>query len=418
MPPIIMPSHALHLAIILAACIGLCGGVARGQEADAKVPNWSKLEREIIREFKPPLRGGEPLDERARGFLVGAVMPQLAVEANRPTIERVRRRIREVVLTDIADERAFLDVAKTVLESASAMARNGDLEPVVRVNAMLLAGELDAKDGRPLPEAVPVLAASAGDVRMPLALRIAAASGLTRHAESAKVGGDVVAVSRGVASALAPMLAAPEGGPTPAVDWLAGSGLSILQMLGPPAATPESLAAAARILGDPTRAVDVRIRAAAALGSAATQDSGVDVRRAVEAVRSVAVAGLEADLLAAENRRLEFRMSGAAPAAAGPVNEPTVPSLVCRRAAWRLATAADAVAGPDGTTGLAQLLGGDAAPVAQLAAVMRAAAATLDARPVEASVVQAIGQIKAAGRSDGGAAKPAAAAPPADRPGT
>jgi hypothetical protein len=392
-----------RLLIPALAVGGLLGALpASAQEAGATYSTWTKVEGAVeTREFKEKLRGGGQFDAAARSFVTRVALPQLGLEANRPTIERVRRRMREIVLSDIADEKAFDDAAKTVLDAMAALARNGDAERVVRVNAMLLVGELRAKDNRPLPAAAPVLAAAAGDVRLPLEVRIAAAAGLMRHAEAAKAGGDPAAVAKALAPALVPMLTGdPKTGPVAAIDWLAGRGLAIMQTLGPQAGSKEAVTAAARILGDASRSVDVRVRAAAALGAAATADSGVDAARAVESVRGVAITGLEADFAAAERLRMERRVAGAA-------EEPMIPALACRRDAWRLAVCADAIEGADGGAGLIGLVGNDAAAAKDLATVLRQAAAGLDANPDEQSVIDALEKL----------GKPVAgAAPAANRP--
>lgn len=385
-------------ALIVAGLLGALPAPA--QEAGGKYSNWTKVEGATeTRDYKEKLRDGGPFDAAARGFATQVALPQLGLEANRPTIERVRRRIREVLLSDIADEKTFNDAAKTVLDTMAALARNGDAERVVRVNAMLLVGELRAKDNRPLPAAAPVLAAAAGDVRLPLEVRIAAAAGLVRHAEAAKAGGDLAAVAKAVAPALVPMLTGdPKTAPVAAVDWLAGRGLAIVQTLGPQAGAREAVNAAARILGDASRSIDVRIRAAAALGAAATAASGVDAARAVESVRGLAIAGLEADFATAERLRMERRVGGGSPQPGGQpagaaAGEPTIPTLACRRHAWRLALCADAIEGVDGAAGLAALLGNDAAAAKDLAAALRKAASGLDAYPDEQSVVEALDKL-------------------------
>jgi hypothetical protein len=379
---------------------GLLGPLpAPAQEAGGKYSSWTKVEGAVeTRAYKEKLRDGGPFDAAARGFATQAVLPQLALEANRPTIERVRRRIREVVLSDIADEQAFDNATKTILDTMAALARNGEADRVVRVNAMLLVGELRSKDNRPLPAAAPVLAAAAGDVRLPLEVRIAAAAGLVRRAEAAKAGGDLAAVAKAVGPALMPMLTGdPKSAPVAAIDWLAGRGFAIMQSLGPQAG--------------PREAVN-----AAALGAAATAGSGVDAARAVESVRGLAIAGLEADFAAVERLRMERRVGGgnqplSSQPPGGAAGEPTIPTLACRRHAWRLALCADAIEGADGATGLASLLGNDAGAAKDLAAALRKAAAGLDAHPDEQSVVEALEKL---GKPVAGAAAAASRpAPPA-----
>jgi hypothetical protein len=250
-------------------------------------------------------------------------------------------------------------------------------------------------------------------VRLPLEVRIAAAAGMARHAEAAKADGDPSAVAKAVAPAMAAMLSGP---PSPGADWLAGRALAIIQSLGPTSATKEALAAAGRILGDPGRAVDLRVRAAAALGAAATAGSEVDVGRAVASIRTTAVAGLEADRADVERRRDERSVAGEAPGAVpalGGDTEPTIPKLACRRNAWRLWTCAEAIAGEDGT-GLAKLLAGDAAAAAgRLASALRDAAKALDANPDEQSVTEALERLGGKAAADDAEPRPARREEPA-----
>jgi hypothetical protein len=60
----------------------------------------------------------------------------------------------------------------------------GDFHPAVRVNAMLMIGELNRVEssGTPLPEALPVVIAAAEDTKLPTAIRAAAMVGVLRHA--------------------------------------------------------------------------------------------------------------------------------------------------------------------------------------------------------------------------------------------
>lgn len=396
--------------IVLAACLS---AAASGQEPDTKYSSLSKVENAPdIRDLRQRLRDGGPFDANVRDLIIRVVVPQLAFEANRPTIERVRRRIRDLPLGDITDDKAFDDAAKVMLGAVEKLARDTDAEPVVRVNAMLLVGELRSKDDRPLAAALAPLVAAAGDARLPMEVRIAAATGVARHADAVKSGGDATAVARAVGPGIAPMLS---GAPSPAADWLAGRALAIVQSLGPKAATPESLAAISRLLEDQERAVDLRVRAAAALGAAATADAGVDVDRAVAAIKATAAAGLVADRTAADDRRLEQQLGGAEipPAGQQPggAAQATIPKLACQRNAWRLWTCADALASEDGGSGLAKLLSGEAAAAAgKLAATLREAAKAIDANPDEQSIREALERID--GKATSGGREP----PPAPRP--
>jgi hypothetical protein len=392
--------HALRTrlpAFLLTGWI-LATGPARAQDAGAKLSTWSKVESAVeTRDYREKLRDGGAFDEAAREFVLQTAMPQLALEANRSTIERVRRRISDVVLTEIQNEKAFSEAATTIIEAAAALARSGTSAAVVRVNAMLLLGDLRDKDKRrPLPAAAPALAAAAGDRGLPPEVRVAATAGLARHAEAAKASADLSAFAKAVTPALGPMLNGdPRAASGAAIDWLAGRALAILQALGPQAGTNDALQAAARILDDPARAIDLRVRAAAALGAAATAESGVDAGRAVAAVRAVATAALENDIAAVESRRLESLLSegglqGGGAAEGRRHGKVSLAALSCRRNAWRLATCAEALVGPDGGSGLARLLGNDATAAKDLAAKLKQAATGLDLQPDERSVLDAL----------------------------
>jgi hypothetical protein len=422
-------SRTLHrwlLASLLPAWI-LAAGPARAQDDGGRLSNATKVDNAVeTREYRERLRDGGPFDEAAREFVVGTAVPQLALEANRSTVERVRRRIPEWVLPGDMTDKAFADAATTLVEAAASLARSGTTAAVVRVNAMLLLGDLRDKDKRRLlPAAVPALAAAAGDATLPLEVRVAAAAGLARHADASKAAGDTAGLAKAVTPALAPMLTggpASKPGSAAAIDWLAGRALAILQALGPQAGTQAAVQSAARILDDAARAIDLRVRAAAALGSAATAESGVDAGRAVEAVRAAATAALEADIAALESRRFESQLAGGGPPSGGGDVKASLPVLACRRNAWRLATCAEALVGPDGGSGLARLLGNDAATAKTLAAALKQAATALDSQPEERSVRDALAALGrpsgAAGPGDAGPSttEPSRPQPPAGEP--
>jgi hypothetical protein len=422
-----MHRSASHVVAPFAVALVALAATGSAQDAGGKYATWSQVENAVeTKDYRNALgSGGGAFDDKARAYVAQVALPQLGLEGNRATIERVRKRLRETLLGDIADEKAFDAASGFIANAMAALAGNQEQDPVVRVNAMLLIGELQAKDKqRLLPAAGATLAAAAGDARLPMEVRIAAASGLAKHADAAKAAGPnvVAALAKTTAASLTPMLSAPpDGGRAAAADWLAGRALGILQALGPAAASKESIDATARILGDPARAVDLRIRAAAALGAAAKPNAGFDAARAVESIRTVAISALEADEAAAEERRFAQSIAGAEGRPAGTPQpqgtggeEPAIPQLVCRRDAWRLATCADAIFAEDGGSGLATLLGNDAAAAKSLAGTLRQAAAGLDANPDEQAVVEALALLgkPVAGAPAAGGSRPAT--PPGD----
>jgi hypothetical protein len=181
--------------LLCAAVVVVCAAaVAR---AEPKYVGWTKVEasREI-RELKEKLREGGQFDDNAKQFLEETALPQLALEENRPLIERTRKRIRELLLGDVGEDKAYGDIALLIAEYMTSLARDDQAAPVVRVNAMLLVSELKAKNGKPWPPAALALAAAAGDKGLPDAVRIAALAGVAKHA-AAGGGDDAIAKTFG-----------------------------------------------------------------------------------------------------------------------------------------------------------------------------------------------------------------------------
>lgn len=409
-------SHRSTLCLSLCATLFACGGIALGQDA-TKSGSWPKVEAaEATRKYQEEAKSGT-VGEQSVAWLRDSVLPQLAVEGNRGTIERVRRRIHDVFLNEKSLDAAALEAANRIAGAAAIkLAMAPDAVPLARINAMLLVGELRGKDGRPWPQALQPLAAAIADAKLPPAVRIAAATGLARHADAARAtGGEEFGRVAG------PALESIIAGTTPiqdraGADWLVSRALEVLPAASSQA-SPTVTAAVVKILDDTTRPIDLRVRAAAALGATAGTNSKVDVGRAITTIRGLGISALEADIARAESRALDRALSGPAATAAPGVpgqptaepspSEPQLESLLIRRDAWRLSQLADAIARTDGQ-GLARLLDADAAAAARFAAdALRKAAGGLDATPDLATCKQALDEIREVG-GDAATAKPAA----------
>jgi hypothetical protein len=407
-------------SICLSLCVTLfaCGGLAHGQDA-TKSGGWQKVEAaEATRKYQEEAKAGT-VGEQSVAWLRESVLPQLAVEGNRGTIERVRRRIHDVFLNEKSLDAAALEAANRIAGAAAIkLAMAPDAVPLARINAMLLVGELRDKDGRPWPQALQPLAAAIADAKLPPAVRIAAATGLARHADAARAAGGEE-FGRVVGPAIDSIIA----GTTPiqdraGADWLVSRALEILPAASPQA-SPTTAATVVKILDDTTRPIDVRVRAAAALGATAGTNSKVDAGRAIATIRGLGISALEADITRAESRALDRALSGPAataapgqPTAEPSPSEPELESLLIRRDAWRLSQLADAIARTDGQ-GLARLLDADAAAAARFAAdALRKAAGGLDAAPDLATCKRALDEI----REGGGDAAPTKPAAGADKP--
>ena len=372
-------------------------------------------------------------------------MPQLANEANRLIIDRVRRKMREILVVGITDDRAFDDASKAVADAAVAIARNPAASTAARVNAMLLVGELrakDNKDGTVWPAAVTQLAAVAGDATIDPSVRVAAMAGLVRHADVAKrTGGERLAeFAKGARPAILAIVAEQPSADQPLVsDWLASRALSILTAVVK--SSPKELAATlAGVMNDKSRSLDVRVRAASALGATVTPKSEIQAVETTNGVTELAVAVLEVDEGILRDRRYEQQMGGGGagngggggggmmsprPAmgmpgmgGGGVAATQLVPDQSLRRTAWRLVTLADAVLTEDGKGGVAALLSGDDKAASQAyAELYRKYGLELDEKRTDDVILEALSALRPgdeveeaalpAGETEGSPAKPA-----------
>ena len=222
--------------------------------------------------------------------------------------------------------------------------------------------------------------AAAGD-------RIAAMVNL--QAQAKKIAADQQA-SAAVAPAVWGVIAKPPVGDPKAMAWLVSRGLELLPVLP---VTPDMVKTVAGIVADPSRDLDVRIRAAVALGALAPKTPPAQPADTRAAIRSLAIASLQSELDEAVRRRLEteFSMGSLAsmnmsqPAETGLRQEgfggragreglgaedvDSVSKAECRRAAWRLAQLADAIASGTGTKAAGLFTGMEAADKAQAEAL-------------------------------------------------
>jgi hypothetical protein len=440
---------------MLPLCLGLitcclAGGPARPAAAQG-YDTWSKVESaEETRDYGQQIRDAK-FEAAQQNYVNTIVLPQLARPANRTSIVQVRQRIRDILTRGATAPKVFDAANALARDFMVGLARDEAAELIVRVNAMLLAGELQTPDRKPWAGSVEPLAAAVGDEKLPLAIRIAALTGLSRQvAEGRGDGGFVQAVG----PALEQLVTRPAAGDPAGSSWIMGQAIDLLGSLG---SSPAAIAAMAGILADDKADLDLRIRAAAALGRQAKPADKLDAAALTAKVRSVARVGLERDLSAAQARRLTRQIaSGPTPAGEGfpggagvrgmapprggrlggegmfgglpgddlvaDTDEDGVLPLACRRNAWRLLTLADSLQPAQGEGGIASLLQGDAAAEAiELASALRQQGRAVLATPAEPTLEQALGALKGPGRPAGpaaaagnGAGGDAANTPPAD----
>ena len=409
---------------------------------------WTKIEQDAEKSYREPLKAGGGFSPAAQDFIAKKAMPQLANDANRPILDRVRRKMREILIVGITEDRAFDDASKAVADAAVTIAKNSEASLAARVNAMLLVGELrakDNKDGTVWPAAVSQLAAVAGDAMLDPSVRVAAMAGLVRHADVAKrAGGErLTEFTKGARPAILAIVAEKPSVDQPVVsDWLASRALSILTTVVK--SSPKELATTlVGVMNDKDRSLDVRVRAAAALGATVTPKSEIQAVEATNGVTELAVDVLEFDEGILRDRRYEQQMSGGGAGGGGGggggmmsmrPGMPTgmsmpgmggggvaVPQLVpdqsLRRTAWRLVTLADAMLTEDGKAGVAALVSGDDKVKSQAyAELFRKYALELDEKRTDDVIIEALAALRPgdeedaatpAGDAEGTPAKPA-----------
>jgi hypothetical protein len=410
----------------------------------ADYDSWSKVEgAQETRDYGQQIRDGK-FDAAQKAFIDETLLPQLGLDANRTAIATVRQRIRDVALRGAAKKEVVDQGNAAIRDGMLRLVADKDAELLVQVNAMLLIGELQDLDRAPWSGSLAPLTKAAGDAALPLAIRVAAVNGLARHVAAAGAGGPAATAAAPVVGAI---VTSPPEGDAAAVRWLVSRALDLLPRVP---AQPQAVAAAARMLADGKADLDLRVRAAAAVGSLAKANSGVDAAAAVAQIKSLAITALSADLDAAKDRRFFKKLAGSDPLSAGAggergglavppsttsstlgpggffggegpgdlgagltpavVDEDAVPTLACRRNAWRLFTLAEAIKPARSGTGLAGLLSGAAATAAtDLATDLRESAIDLDKQPDEATLTAALENLK-------GLASPAEAAPGPGQP--
>lgn len=397
----------LPLAVLMAAAL-----TAHAQdETSGKFANWTKVDgSEQRRVYVDAMREANPnaFAGPVRDFAVDIVLPQLQEEMNRSSIEVVRRKMRALLLDGVGDSKSFEAASRAVLDFMMPLARDEKADPVVRINAVLLIGELRSRDNKLSPWAgsLEPLTSLAGDAKLPLAIRIAAMAGLAGQVEAAQKKGTATAASLGKAlvPVLLPMISGPVTGDRAAGDWLTSRALDMLPVVMPELGG-EAAAAPSKVLADPARPTDVRVRAASALGTAARAASGIDAGQAVSAIRDIAIAAIEADLRTAEQQ-------GGSGLAVVPADGPaaaksqSLSESVVRRAAWRLAVLARAIGAEEGKGGLVELVPENQKVAARdLAAALLQGSQDLDVTPVEETMRSVIDSL----RSPAAEEQPAAA---------
>lgn len=265
------------------------------------------------------------------------------------TVDRIRDVLSGPKGTDAAAGQRIREAAATWLVEQARAA-----DPGVAANAALLLGDLQV-EGKPWIEGSKRLAALVADTDLKPAVRAAAVAGLSRQvddfASKPPVPPELI---EAVTPSLVAVVTTTAPSADPAARWLVSRSLDVVAKVVP-TASPELAKALVAVVSDRARSTDERVRAAVALGRAATKESGVDAAGAVMAVRQLAADALADSLATAKDRALAAALSNMPVAnlqqpglpGAGP-SLPVYPldELEIERDAWRLLKLSEAIARP------------------------------------------------------------------------
>ncbi|MFM8633326.1 MAG: hypothetical protein ACKOEX_00690 [Planctomycetia bacterium] len=436
--------HAIVMLAFLACWSAAWPTGARGQDQAEESPSWKTLEAsQQFKDVVTALKGTGPLTDEARAFLEQSTLSQLESDANRATLDDTRKKIRDRILLVIGNDAAFTEACQLVCDKMGELARNAKVDPIVRVQAMMLVADLVDKGRLPWTPALETLAEAALDASLAPGPRAAAMMGIANHATALNrlTGDPAKTVKETVVRVLSGLLTSPvapgekKPGATRPVDvaWMASRGLSMLpQVMNP--TTPEMATILTTTIDDASWPIDVRVRAAMALGRTAGPDAGVDGPKTVAAIKKLAIAALEIDRADAK-QLLESRVykgGGGGPAMQPRPAMPGMPGMparapaedglresVCRRAAWRLYSLGDAIDPKTSKGGLASLLGKSDGDAKKLATMLKEAGEAIDAAPYGDNLLAALDTLDPAGakRRAAEAVRTAAAEPEPDTTG-
>jgi len=250
-------------------------------------------------------------------------------------------------------------IAPAVVKELTQASRSKNVSISASVNAALLLGELQYSDKKHDSAATSSLVELVSDESVIPAVRVAAFNGLVEQTSTA--------TAEQAASLLTTFtkLATLEDTTLPTVsrNWiqerLLEASPDLVSQLGDDKSAVNPLKdAAATLLGDETRPVNLRVRAAGLL--AAMTDSGLtlpaaDIQRIAEQTEAVAIAAVQEDWDAIERQKLQEKFSGATPMGGMPAGGPPGDALsvethylseaACLQTSWRLVSLANAAGG-------------------------------------------------------------------------
>jgi hypothetical protein len=267
-----------------------------GKEVKFKELSLKERNREFGKIAKDLLKAGKATsaeDVKAFADYFRLLIAELTWKENIPSLDDKRKSVKTKELAKLGGAAApdFHDqLNKMILDEMQKVAKDTRYPRAVRLNCVLMIGELDQSephgvaDGTPLPEAAPALMGIFADESLHFALRIDALVCLQRHAAT-NLAADR---RRELVDAMTTLLKtkdAPKGKSQTGQMWLRMVACGIIETIakrGDDANQPEVIAALESYVGEKDTPLWLRCRAAEVFGSLSSkslQNSAADVAR-------------------------------------------------------------------------------------------------------------------------------------------
>jgi hypothetical protein len=230
-------------------------------------------------------------DKKETGKDLRNVLRNNLSTAARAPVAKVHEQLNEIVLQ-------YMD---------KKLAGDKDIDPAVRVNAMLMIGDLSEKTGQPLPASVPVLLANAKNANQIDAVKVAALVGLIRHAQAGLNDADLQkqVLAQMVELASTPT---PNGRRADGVSWMRGQAAEVLGLLASTGNSTSVPKALAKMVVDPSLPQSQRCQAARALGQLDYSGGPIAADPYLKALGQLAVEVLKGQQAAPSARVLKCRL--------------------------------------------------------------------------------------------------------------
>jgi hypothetical protein len=297
------------LAIVLSAIAAWSLSIAAAWSQDAKDPKWvpdkslATKRLDVMRMLSRPqaLSAAEQraLDEYFNKYAL------LLLADEKSDLPKERKQLQAYFKSAARNPAVHAHLMKLVLAKYTQMILDGDLPMAVRINAMIVVGDLNEQESpgapvTPLPDARRLLMAALQSSKAPDALKIVSLQALRRHAELDGIPPDAVPSMQALMIRLITQQEPPRDRTKAGHVWLQELAAEVLGAIGSPGVKNSVVSACNDVLADPKASLEVRCAMAKCLSQLKLPDNGVDVKSLASGLGYLAV-----DICRRESERLQ-----------------------------------------------------------------------------------------------------------------